>query len=107
MNEWHKVGIEVPPQWQAVVRARSEELGSPMRYMWVAAIDLLLSQPAEEIERRCLAVELMARKDFDQLDKAGPGATGAVLANVAANFSAAAAPKKKSVARSKKTVKKK
>lgn len=72
------------------MRARAEELGCPMRYLWVAAIDQLLALPQSEIEQRTLAIELMARKDFAKLNKAGPGETQSVLANVAASFAQAA-----------------
>lgn len=103
VSDWQKVGIEVPPHWQEKVRACAEKAGSPMRYLWVAAIDLLLTQTPEEIERRCLAIELMARKDFERLNEAGPGATRAVLADVASNLASA---KKTETKRKKKVAKK-
>jgi hypothetical protein len=89
MSEWHKVGIELPPNWKEAVAERARELGCPMRYLWMAAIDRLLTLPQAELEQTALAFELMARKDFDKLGKTAPGRCQELIVKWAADFVAA------------------
>jgi len=86
MSDWQKVGIELPPNWKEAVAARARELGCPMRYLWMAAIDRLLATPKPEIEQAALAFELMARKDLDQLAQTPPGKCGALILRWATEF---------------------
>ena len=86
MSEWHKVGIELPPGWKEAVSERARELSCPMRYLWMAAIDRLLSLPANELEQTALAFELMARKDFDKLTKTSPGECQELIMKWATDF---------------------
>ena len=86
MSEWHKVGIELPPNWKEAVAERARELGCPMRYLWMAAIDRLLALPEGELEQTALAFELMARKDFDKLSQTSPGECQELIMKWAADF---------------------
>ncbi|MBN2448545.1 MAG: hypothetical protein JXO22_17590 [Phycisphaerae bacterium] len=92
MSEWQKVGIELPPNWKEAVAERARELGCPMRYLWMAAIDRLLTLPQAELEQTALAFELMARKDFDKLGKTAPGRCQDLIMKWAADFVAALGP---------------
>jgi hypothetical protein len=86
MSQWHKVGIELPPNWKEAVADRARELGCPMRYLWMAAIDRLLALPTPELEQMALAFELIARKDFEKLTKMGPGQCQELIVKWAADF---------------------
>lgn len=86
MSDWHKVGIELPPNWKEAVAGRARELGCPMRYLWMAAIDRLLAMPERELEQTALAFELMARKDFEQLSKTAPGECQTLIVKWAEDF---------------------
>lgn len=99
MSQWQAVGIELPPGWKDAVANAARECGCPMRYVWMAAIDGLLSMPANEIERRVIAYEMMARKDFNRLSKATPGKCEGLISNWAADFAAAMGQESKSRSR--------
>ncbi len=86
MNDWQKVGIELPPTWKEAVAERARTLGCPMRYLWLAAIDRLLALPARELEQVTLAFELLARKDFERLAETRPGDCGDLIGKWAAEF---------------------
>lgn len=86
MSHWHKVGIELPPGWKEVVAERANELGCPMRYLWMAAIDRLLSLPQSELEQMSLAFELISRRDFEKLSKVGPGQCQDLIMKWASDF---------------------
>ncbi len=88
MSQWQPVGIELPPGWKDGVAEAAKETGCPMRYVWMAAIDGLLSMDPAEIERRVIAYEMMARKDFDALAKTKPGHCAGMVSDWAADFAA-------------------
>ena len=73
MARWKKCGIEVPPGWERVVAERAEQLGCPMRYLWVAAAASMMELPIEELRRLALGYELVARKDAETLAGTVPG----------------------------------
>jgi hypothetical protein len=86
MSQWQPVGIELPPGWKDGVAEVAKETGCPMRYVWMAAIDGLLSMDTSEIERRVIAYEMMARKDFESLAKTKPGRCADMVSDWAADF---------------------
>ncbi len=86
MGDWHKVGIELPPNWKEAVAERARDLGCPMRYLWMAAIDRLLGLQQAELEQTTLAFELIARKDLEKLAKTPPGECQDLILKWASDF---------------------
>ena len=87
-SRWHPVGIELPPGWKDVVADVARRIGCPMRYVWMASVDGLLSLPDEEIERRVIAYEMLSRKDFESLTRTVPGSCHSLVSQWASDFAA-------------------
>lgn len=90
MADWQNVGIELPHGWKDAVARTAREIGCPMRYVWMAALDAALSMPPERLAQMAVAFELMARRDLPGLAATPPGQCNHAVAAWASAFVAGA-----------------
>jgi hypothetical protein len=66
---WHKTGIQLPPGWHDGMARLAREVGLPIRYVYMVAVDAALNMDLEQLKARGRKLRDLGDDSFQELVK--------------------------------------